>query len=90
MGICHRFSIRRRSQKPATPPRSFFLLKKHNSGFRFQLKKEINFFFEPKMGIEPMFLLYESSVLPLNYIGFFNRISVPLKPYLLEGVRSRW
>ncbi len=26
---------------------------------------------EPRVGIEPTFLLYESSVLPLNYIGLF-------------------
>src|SRR3989344_6621660 len=30
---------------------------------------------EPRVGIEPTFLLYESSVLPLNYIGLFFLIN---------------
>ena len=36
---------------------------------------------EPKVGIEPTFPLYESGVLPLNYLGIFEtnkRASFPL------------
>ena len=32
-------------------------------------KKDLVLIAEPRVGIEPTFLLYESSVLPLNYIG---------------------
>ena len=33
-------------------------------------KKPLGTLLEPRVGVEPTFLLYESSVLPLNYIGW--------------------
>ena len=36
-------------------------------------EKPLSLIAEPRVGIEPTFLLYESSVLPLNYIGWSRR-----------------
>src|SRR3990167_3244769 len=38
-------------------------------------KKPLGTLLEPRVGVEPTFLLYESSVLPLNYIGWRGRKS---------------
>ena len=40
-----------------------------NARRQFVGQKPESLILEPRAGIEPTFLLYESSVLPLNYIG---------------------